>query len=564
MKTSTFLKISGGALLTASLLSCGGDDNDGGDIFKQGKFVDSAVQGITYVSGDQVGVTNAKGAFSYYDGNNVRFSIGDIFLGTGPGKEVMSPIDLVPGATDVTNPAVINIARFLQTLDDDANLANGIQITGVQSSLAVGKSVNFNQDTTAFENDGNVQTVVATLTSASPTGAKNLIPISDAQFNLQNGLTGGSLPPINPISTPPPSGGTPTPTPPPSGSNPPPAPSPSGFAQLPDTGQTKCYDNNNVIDCPANPSQPFYGQDAQYQGAKPAYQDNKNGTVTDLNTGLTWQQDGRASDIWNDARAACLKLQNPPLGGYSDWRLPRRRELVSIIDYSRVDPIINTQFFLETAPLFYWSSTQLVPDPRRRSPEDYWIVGFGGVNEVVQYSSPAEVHSVRCVRGNLLPEGDHRESPGRFKDNNDDTITDTFTGLVWERQRFTSGATQGSWQEVLARCDTLPLAGGGWRLPNIRELESLVDLVGNIYPAIDPLFPVYGVCSENLPDCPQPLDPMDIISHFWSSTTSEQIPKTAWTVDFGQGFVGALPKTERHPSRCVRGPIRSGAQATPQ
>ncbi len=56
-----------------------------------------------------------------------------------------------------------------------------------------------------------------------------------------------------------------------------------------DTGQTKCYDNTKEIPCP-QPGQPFYGQDAQYQGNQPAYRDNHDGTVSDLNTGLMWQK----------------------------------------------------------------------------------------------------------------------------------------------------------------------------------------------------------------------------------------------------------------------------------
>ncbi len=57
-----------------------------------------------------------------------------------------------------------------------------------------------------------------------------------------------------------------------------------------DTGQNNCYDNSSVAACP-QPGEAFYGQDASYQGNQPAYQDNDDGTVTDLNTGLMWQQD---------------------------------------------------------------------------------------------------------------------------------------------------------------------------------------------------------------------------------------------------------------------------------
>lgn len=55
-----------------------------------------------------------------------------------------------------------------------------------------------------------------------------------------------------------------------------------------DTAQTTCYDNTRKIPCPES-GEPFYGQDAQYQGTDFAFQDNGDGTATDLNTGLMWQ-----------------------------------------------------------------------------------------------------------------------------------------------------------------------------------------------------------------------------------------------------------------------------------
>jgi hypothetical protein len=56
-----------------------------------------------------------------------------------------------------------------------------------------------------------------------------------------------------------------------------------------ETGQTKCYDNHNEIS-PPKPGQPFYGQDAQFQGHPFSYAISTDGlTIYDRNTGLTWQ-----------------------------------------------------------------------------------------------------------------------------------------------------------------------------------------------------------------------------------------------------------------------------------
>ena len=59
----------------------------------------------------------------------------------------------------------------------------------------------------------------------------------------------------------------------------------AGDYKLPDTGINKCYDAEKEIPCP-KPGQPFYGQDTQYDGSQPAYRDNGDGTVTELNTSL--------------------------------------------------------------------------------------------------------------------------------------------------------------------------------------------------------------------------------------------------------------------------------------
>ena len=67
-----------------------------------------------------------------------------------------------------------------------------------------------------------------------------------------------------------------------------------------DTSQGKCYDNNVEIPCSETS---FTGQDAQYTGNAPRYQDNGDGTVTDLVTGLMWQQDPGAKMTYDEAVA---------------------------------------------------------------------------------------------------------------------------------------------------------------------------------------------------------------------------------------------------------------------
>ena len=81
--------------------------------------------------------------------------------------------------------------------------------------------------------------------------------------------------------------------------------------------------------------------------------DNADGTITDTSTGLIWQQaTAPGTYTWPEALAYCEDLD---FAGHTDWRLPDRTELQSIVDYSRIDPVIDPLF--STVASSYWSST---------------------------------------------------------------------------------------------------------------------------------------------------------------------------------------------------------------
>jgi len=108
-------------------------------------------------------------------------------------------------------------------------------------------------------------------------------------------------------------------------------------------------------------------------------------------------------------------------------------------------------------------------------------------------------------------------SDGRFIDNGDGTVTDNCTGLMW--QKVTGNRERGlDWCSALDYCESLELAGhNDWRLPNLRELQSIVDY-GRIGPSIDPVF-----------------DSAPFI--YWSSTSLANGPGLAWDVSFSDGLV---------------------------
>ena len=122
---------------------------------------------------------------------------------------------------------------------------------------------------------------------------------------------------------------------------------------------------------------------------------------------------------------------------------------------------------------------------------------------------------------------------GDFTDNGDGTVSDGSTGLMW--QQAEGGSMD--WEGAITYCEALSLAGyNDWRLPNIKELESITD-DSLYYPAID---------TNYFPDAHA--------SNYCSSTTGASCSSVAWHVYFGYGNVyGMYHKSGGFYVRCVRG-----------
>jgi len=140
------------------------------------------------------------------------------------------------------------------------------------------------------------------------------------------------------------------------------------------SGQTLCYNAaGTVIACAGT------GQDGEKRaGADLAYQDNGDGTVTDVNTGLVWEKqsdDGSIHDrdllfTWANAPSHITALNSANFANHNDWRMPNIRELSSIVNYGAANPAVVTTAFHDncfggctplncscTAFFAYWSST---------------------------------------------------------------------------------------------------------------------------------------------------------------------------------------------------------------
>ena len=110
------------------LYGCGDSGGDGSPVVHNGTFVDSHIEGIDYFTPTYSGTTDYLGTFQYQPGETVSFYVGGVYLGSAQGEGIITIVDLVDGATDIYHPVVTNIARFLQSLDEDENPDNGINI----------------------------------------------------------------------------------------------------------------------------------------------------------------------------------------------------------------------------------------------------------------------------------------------------------------------------------------------------------------------------------------------------------------------------------------------------
>jgi hypothetical protein len=192
----------------------------------------------------------------------------------------------------------------------------------------------------------------------------------------------------------------------------------AGAYNLPESGQTLCYDSSgNVIVCDTTG---YTGQDGAYDIDSMSYTDNDDGTVTDNNTGLMWQKcsagqtdfadcSGGTAATYNWYQATgtphstynpsggtniCGSLNTSNFGGHTDWRLPSKQELQTIVDYAIAypGPTIKAAYFPSTIASDYWSSTTSA-----HYTYNAWYVAFYEGSVDSYYKSYD--YYVRCVRG---------------------------------------------------------------------------------------------------------------------------------------------------------------------
>lgn len=298
------------------------------------------------------------------------------------------------------------------------------------------------------------------------------------------------------------------------------------------TGQTLCYGSSAEIPCPAA-GQPFHGQDAQLGRLAPSYRDNGDGTTTDLRTGLTWVKERGAKVTFADALSGAATCR---AGGHSDWRMPTIKELYSLILFSGRNgqgftstagyvPFLDVRYFdfaygsgvgsERVIDCQDWSATEYVSTTMNGDATVFGVnFADGRIKGYPKYQpgsggTVGQQMYVRYVRGNPA------YGVNDLVDGGDGTVTDRATGLTWSRADSGAGM---SWEAALAWVQTKNaekhLGHDDWRLPTVKELQSLLDYVRSPdttgSAAIDPLFEATEIVNEGgARDWP----------FYWSSTT---------------------------------------------
>lgn len=359
---------------------------------------------------------------------------------------------------------------------------------------------------------------------------------------------------------------------------------------LPDTSLRTCMGstslgNAGAIPCPSEASSascadtPGCGQDAQYgwdvaHSAEDRFVvgGTEEATVQDSVTGLEWQRCAlgqQGGDCSGDATlmdgfAALDACTDSTWGGHQDWTLPSAPAFMSIVDYGRTGPAFDESVFPNSPGNFpevydnWWIDCEWTSTDYAGAQDVAWVV-MSNSGDLSQGSGLEYHHNdraaegwdgctARCVRGE--PVVGH----GRFLQlepvAEEAVVVDVVGRRMWTGcslgqtgSTCTGDALQVDWLSALSACEDLTWAGlADWRLPDVKELRSLVD-ESRVSPAIDvdlfPNTPYYG--PSTTPN----------VGNYWSSTARDY-NDFALYVDFGTGFSHFYVQEEARHVRCVR------------
>jgi hypothetical protein len=225
--------------------------------------------------------------------------------------------------------------------------------------------------------------------------------------------------------------------------------------------------------------------------------------IKDNVTGLIWENKTSDGTIHDGGRRFDQLEMKPELlanasnaeqlCGYADWRIPTRRELLSIISFAhRGSTLVDERYFPNTGTSQYWTSTVY---RRRASSSNYWTINFFSMDFDGRRQDPREPQFARAVRSDKSYGVNHFLGQG-------DEVEDRATGLTWKRcsvgQTWDGATCVGPpvdmtvEQAAAAARDESARTGESWRVPNFKELDSIIDTERRWAPSIDiDFFPGY-------------------------------------------------------------------------
>jgi len=307
--------------------------------------------------------------------------------------------------------------------------------------------------------------------------------------------------------------------------------------------------------------------DGDYQsGAEwpaPRFTTTVNGTAIDNLTGLEWVLEpsalgGNSGPVnWNNALAYCSNLAYA--GG--EWRLPSYKEMASLINFGNSAPSlpdghpfvgIQTVYSYWTGSSSPWNTAafalsvnlnygQVFDGQKSSSGGVIWPVRGNPASAPAPVPVTGQVTSYSAGDDGDLQPGAAWPAP-RFSDTGNGTVMDHLTGLEWVNTPHSLAGNSGlmSWSNAVEFCEGLDYASNqNWRLPNIKELESMVSLASNSPPSWlnGPATPFSGIFEGN----------------YWSATTLAGSSGSARYVNTYLFSVGYLSK----PSPVRVWPVRS-------
>lgn len=191
--------------------------------------------------------------------------------------------------------------------------------------------------------------------------------------------------------------------------------------------------------------------------------DSIGGTVVDDVTGLVWEQSVQGTQFaWEEAIQHCRDAMT---GGFTDWRIPMRVELASLLDIDSGPPYIDADAFTAMPEGSFWTGSE---SPHSDVPDAAYQLDFS--TPAISYVPKTELHLVRCVRSIAV-----EVPPERYTGFSEPVAThipavrDNYTGIVWQ-----TGAERSNTRWV-SYCASLDRTGGKpmWKLPELRQLLSL-------------------------------------------------------------------------------------------